>query len=297
MNDVVPVDQIQTGERDRTDLGDVAELAASIEAVGLLHPVVVTEDYRLVAGDRRLAAVAQLGWSEVPVTIVDLDSAADVLRAELDENTCRKPLTPYEASRARERRAQVLGEDAKRRQADHGGTAPGRPNTSPNLGEVSAGRKAKETAKVAALGTGYSGSTLDKVDRIRDAAERGVVRQGKKVVPAPEPVREAAREALAGVKQTGAAVESSHRKVAEAIDRYIGEDADIARLRRQQAWFTALRTARPFREFDASLLTELLSEEDWKDTEQLVVGIAQQIEAVRAARPSGLRVISGGAGS
>lgn len=33
--------------------------------------------------------------------------------------------------------------------------------------EVSSGRKAKETAKVAGIGTGYSGSTLDKVDRGR----------------------------------------------------------------------------------------------------------------------------------
>lgn len=164
--------------------------------------------------------------------------------------------------------------------------------TSAKLAEVSPATQ-RETRKVAAIGTGYSGSTLDKVDRIRDAAERGVVRQGKTEVPAPAPVREVAREALVGVKQTGAAVESSHRKVAEAIDRYIDEDTDIQRLRRQQAWFKALRTARPFREFDALLLTELLSEEDWETTEHLVFGIAQQIDAVRAARPSGLRVIRG----
>lgn len=89
-------------------MGDLAELAASIAAVGLLHPVVVTEDHQLVAGERRLAALAELGWSQVPVTVVNLDTASDVLRADLDENTCRKPLTGYEASRARERRAEVL---------------------------------------------------------------------------------------------------------------------------------------------------------------------------------------------
>lgn len=42
---------------------------------------------------------------------------------------------------------------------------------------------------MAAVGTGYSGSTLDKVDRIRDVAERGVIRQGRQEVPAPEPWR------------------------------------------------------------------------------------------------------------
>lgn len=46
--------------------------------------------------------------------------------------------------------------------------------TSPNLGEVSDTR----TQKAAAIGTGYSGSTLDKVDEIRDVAEKGTTKIG-----------------------------------------------------------------------------------------------------------------------
>ncbi|MGH3671623.1 MAG: hypothetical protein ACRDSH_13465, partial [Pseudonocardiaceae bacterium] len=60
----------------------------------------------------------------MPVTVVNLDTAADVLRAELDENTCRKPLTGYEASRARERRAEVLAPKA----AENKGGRPRKPN-------------------------------------------------------------------------------------------------------------------------------------------------------------------------
>jgi hypothetical protein len=37
-------------ERDRSDLGDISELAASIAAVGLLHPVVITADNELITG-------------------------------------------------------------------------------------------------------------------------------------------------------------------------------------------------------------------------------------------------------
>lgn len=276
--------EIETGERDRTDLGDVAELAASIEAVGLLHPVVVTADGQLVAGDRRLAAVRHLGWAEVPVTVVDLDTASAVLRAEQDENTCRKPLTPYEASRARERRAGVLAPRAAERERA------GVRTPSPKLGEGSEGR----TAKVAATGTGYSGSTLDKVDRIRDAAERGVVRQGRAEVPVPEPVREVAREALAAVQQTGAAVDSSHRKVTEAITRYVEDDVDVRRARASKAWFDALRSAQRWREFDVSALADVLSGEDWVTSGHLVDGLAEQIESFRAARPGRLRVMNGG---
>ncbi|MDW4904453.1 hypothetical protein RB628_03640 [Streptomyces sp. ADMS] len=98
-----------------------------------------------------------------------------MLRGEADENTCRKPLTPYEASRARERRARALTPVAKERQGERTDLQP-----SSKLDEGTPADRA--TRKVAAVGTGYSGSTLDKVDRIRDAAERGVIRQGKGVL-------------------------------------------------------------------------------------------------------------------
>lgn len=68
----VPIDDIVVGRRYRRDLGDIDALAASIKAVGLLHPPVVVPDrqaYRLVAGERRLAALRQLGWAEVPVNV------------------------------------------------------------------------------------------------------------------------------------------------------------------------------------------------------------------------------------
>lgn len=288
MTDVMDIADIDVGERDRTDMGDIAELAASIDAVGLLHPVVITADRKLIAGDRRLAAVRELGWLEVPVTVVDLESAADVLQAEMEENTCRKALTGYEADRARERRERILKPKAQAAQGKRTDLQP-----SANLAEGKPSTQ-RETRKVGAAGTGYSGSTLDKVRTIRNAAERGVVRQGKAEVPAPEPVQQAAREALAEVQQTGAAIDASHRKVAEAIERYVEDDVDVQRARRVKAWFDALRTARSFREFDVTALPPLLSAEDWESSALLVDGLADQIEKFRAARPGRLRVVNGG---
>src|SRR5581483_9929268 len=59
---------------------------------------VVTPDRALVAGERRLAAVKRLGWETVPAHVVeDLEEAALLLKAERDENTCRKDFTPEEA--------------------------------------------------------------------------------------------------------------------------------------------------------------------------------------------------------
>jgi hypothetical protein len=64
-----PVSKIKVGrERQRKDLGDVKVLAASIADVRLINPIPVSPDGTLLARERRLAAVKQLGWTEVAVT-------------------------------------------------------------------------------------------------------------------------------------------------------------------------------------------------------------------------------------
>lgn len=293
MTTQLPLDSIEVGERDRADFGNISELAESITAVGLLHPVVVTGSGELVAGGRRLAAVRELGWAEVPVTVVDLTTAADVLRGEADENTCRKPLTPYEASRARERRARVLAPKAEERKA-HGETAPGKPkpvdHASGNFPEASA--ETRRTRNVAAVGTGYSGKTLDKVDKIRDAAERGVIRQGKAEVPVPEPVREVAREALAEVKVTGAAVDRAHTKVADALAQHVEEDPEIKNARLRSAMWKAIKATNdglPLLDVDRA--ADAADEDLWDAMARLRESLTAWLDAAEARRPRGLRVV------
>jgi ParB/RepB/Spo0J family partition protein len=84
---------IKIGKRHRKDMGDIDGLAASIDDAGLLHPVVVRPDGRLIAGERRLKACRKIGWYKVPVTIIDLDK---VVRGEYAENFFRKAFTPTE---------------------------------------------------------------------------------------------------------------------------------------------------------------------------------------------------------
>ncbi len=64
----LPITKIKVRNRYRRDLGDLAGLAASIKEIGLLHPIVVRSDGRLIAGERRLQACKLLGWKTVPVT-------------------------------------------------------------------------------------------------------------------------------------------------------------------------------------------------------------------------------------
>ena len=82
------------GDRHRKDLGDIEGLAQSIKDVSLLHPVVVRPDNVLIAGWRRIKAFELLGRTEIPVTVVDLESIA---RGEHAENVYREDFTSSEA--------------------------------------------------------------------------------------------------------------------------------------------------------------------------------------------------------
>lgn len=86
---------IQIGQRFREDMGDIESLKASIEKLGLLHPVVISTDRVLIAGERRIQACQAMGWEEIPVTVVDLDSGLWLV-AERDENLERKDMTVSE---------------------------------------------------------------------------------------------------------------------------------------------------------------------------------------------------------
>jgi ParB family chromosome partitioning protein len=54
----------------RQDLGDLQGLAESIQEFGLLRPVLITADNRLIAGRRRLEACKLLGWKTIPVNVI-----------------------------------------------------------------------------------------------------------------------------------------------------------------------------------------------------------------------------------
>lgn len=96
--ETIRVTEIRVGERYRRDLGDIDALATSIGSIGLLHPIVITRDRRLIAGARRLAAMRLLERETVPATVVtNLDDAVGLLLAQSDENKQRKNLTPTEA--------------------------------------------------------------------------------------------------------------------------------------------------------------------------------------------------------
>jgi len=218
----LPIDAIIVKDRHRRDMGDIKSLADSMNSLGLIHPVVVTPDHQLVAGTRRLAAARELGWDVVPVTVIhSLGEAAALFEAERDENTCRKDFTPTEAAAVRRSIADVLAPIAHERKAEAGKThGRGRRIAPAKL----AGAKAadRETRNAAAKGTGYSGATLDKVDKVIEIAAD----ESK-----PEPVRETAREALTEMNTGGkGAIDSAYKKAtrAEQVHDAVAEFPDLS---------------------------------------------------------------------
>jgi ParB family transcriptional regulator, chromosome partitioning protein len=87
------------------------ELAASIEASGLLQPIVVRANngsYQLIAGERRWRAVQRLGWAKIPAIIKDVDDRT-LLTLALIENLQRDQLSAMEEAVSYQRLIEEFG--------------------------------------------------------------------------------------------------------------------------------------------------------------------------------------------
>lgn len=108
----IPVSRIRPNPfqpRREFDPAALAELEASIRANGLLQPVTVRrkgDSYELIAGERRLRAVRNLDWKDVPAVVRDFDDQALLVLA-LVENLQRSDLNAVEEARGYQR---LLGE-------------------------------------------------------------------------------------------------------------------------------------------------------------------------------------------
>jgi len=102
--------------RSSFDEADLTELTASIEASGLLQPVIVRPKngkYELIAGERRWRAVQRLGWPKIPAVVKDVDDRT-LLTLALVENLQRDDLSPIDEAAGYQR----LGEEFELGQAE-----------------------------------------------------------------------------------------------------------------------------------------------------------------------------------
>lgn len=94
----VKISKIIVGKRARVSNGSLETLERSIDSLGVLHPIGITPDKKLIFGGRRLQACKNLGLDTIPARIFDInaDDPVTALRMERAENEGRIDLTPSE---------------------------------------------------------------------------------------------------------------------------------------------------------------------------------------------------------
>lgn len=89
--------KVKKKERVRQDFGNLKELEQSIKKYGLINPILLTNDYYLVAGHRRYLVIQSLKWFKIPAIVLPYGvSKLDLLELEIEENIQRKDFTKQE---------------------------------------------------------------------------------------------------------------------------------------------------------------------------------------------------------
>lgn len=166
-----PIESISVGKRVRLEFGDVASLARSIDANGLLHPIVVrardlhSNTYELIAGERRLKAwqLTRFRDDPIPIRIIDI---ASIMRGEWAENRERKDFTPSETvaiKRALDIEFDLKGEAQKRKKS----------------GKKSDAAQTGRATEIVGAYAGKSWRTIEKAEAVVTAAEQDPERFGR----------------------------------------------------------------------------------------------------------------------
>jgi ParB/RepB/Spo0J family partition protein len=150
--------------RYRKDFGDIQELALSINKIGLLHPIVVTKDKVLVAGERRLRAHQELGMDEIEVKFLDECTEVVQREIEIEENIKRKAFTWQEEVLAKEELNKIKQDMYGASIKGHGG-----------------GWGLKQTAEAIGVSTGTISRDLQIAKAIRDNPELAKLKSKEEV--------------------------------------------------------------------------------------------------------------------
>lgn len=156
-------------------MGDLKELSDDIAKNGLINPPVVTPDFELIAGERRLQAMKELGYKQVEVRIMKVEDAEHKLNLEINENENRKDFNKSERIEYARQLERIERVKAKERQANSTGGA--NPQLSQNFAEAEKGKADDLVAEKMGIG---SGEQYRKEKYIADNADPETLEQWNK---------------------------------------------------------------------------------------------------------------------
>lgn len=97
----IPVEQIKLdGKNPRRTIENINELKETILKEGVLQPIIVDKDDRLIIGHRRLQACKEANIKKIPVIRKDIKDDTEILKLRLLENLCRVNIKPLEKANA-----------------------------------------------------------------------------------------------------------------------------------------------------------------------------------------------------
>jgi ParB-like chromosome segregation protein Spo0J len=205
---LIPIADIDIGQRCRKDPEkEIQKLKGSIEAVGLLQPIVVVSapdngTYRLVAGQRRILACQRLGHTDIKAYVApDMDEAM-TYQAEGDENTCRVQFNIAEARAVYKKQKEIYAALAKAN--EEAGTT------------LCSAEQRVDSSKEGAKGTGLSSATHRRIDEMEAYAANEDL---------PEHIRELATINVALVESGEKKVNTALNEIKNALSQWGREAA------------------------------------------------------------------------
>lgn len=171
---------------------DLDDLAVSIQAHGLVQPIVVRpmpdrpNAYEIIAGERRWRAAQKAGLHDVPVTLLEV-SDKEALELAIVENVQRADLNPVEEALG----YQALIEEFDYTQADLGATiGKSRVHVTNTLRLLKLPDEVIDYVRSGQLSAGHARALVNAVDSIplaRRVVENGLsVRETERLVQSPE---------------------------------------------------------------------------------------------------------------
>ena len=96
----IPIESILVNRNGHGELSDLEGLTASIKERGVLEPLIITPERRLLAGRRRLEAARRAGLAMVPVRVFEIADERTAIEIGLVENVQRADLDPLTRAKA-----------------------------------------------------------------------------------------------------------------------------------------------------------------------------------------------------